>query len=228
MMMFRISSPLIWTPSLATQTGILVSKSVWKKWYIHCQYSFYYRLGPLLESIIKQLVENSFKSEITFFPIASTWNFIKKPEVLQTFAATYFIKETVSKSVSQFKKKKNSATNLTNIYSATPSSENHQSLSSLKGATKSYFMHYLWVIIFFSLQVCIFYLLLCKTSFLSVCFFCFSQVLNWCHTYIKAIWLSVIFFSLYKNYFLFIKVRFWHMLVKTCFQRSFELIKNHL
>ena len=64
--------------------------------------------------------------------------------MLQSFVTTYFIKETVSKSVSQFKKKKKkSATNLTNIYSATPLSENHQSLSSLKGATKSYFMHYL-------------------------------------------------------------------------------------
>ena len=44
--------------------------------------------------------------------------------------------------------------------------------------------------------------------------------------YISAIWPSV--FSLYKNYFLFIKIRFWHMLVKTCFRRGFELIKNYL
>ena len=143
MMMFRISSPLIWTPSLATQTGILVSKSVWKKWYIHCQYSFYYRLGPLLESIIKQLVENSFKSEITFFPIASTWNFIKKPEVLQTFAATYFIKETVSKSVSQFKKKKKIQLLIWQIYTQ---QHHHQKIISLYHHLKELQNHILCII----------------------------------------------------------------------------------
>ena len=46
--------------------------------------------------------------------------------------------------------------------------------------------------------------------------------------YICAIWPLVILFSLYKNYFLFIKIQFSHMLVKTCFQRGFERTKNHL
>ena len=34
-------------------------------------------------------------------------------------------------------------------------------------------------------------------------------------------------FSLYKNYFLFIKIRFWHV-SKNMFSRGFELINNHL
>ena len=40
---------------------------------------------------------------------------------------------------------------------------------------------------------------------------------------ISAICPSVVLSSLYKTYFLFIKIRLWHMLIKICFQRGLEL-----
>ena len=46
--------------------------------------------------------------------------------------------------------------------------------------------------------------------------------------YVCAFWSLVILFSLYKNYFLYIKIQFSHMLVKTCFQKGFERTKNHM
>ena len=155
--------------------------------------------------------------------------FHKKTWSASNFCSNIFYQRDSFKKCFTIQKKKKIQLLIWQIYTQ---QHHHQKIISLYHHLKELQNHILCIIcelsFFFSLQVCIFYLLLCKTSFLSVCFFCFSQVLNWCHTYIKAIWLSVIFFSLYKNYFLFIKVRFWHMLVKTCFQRSFELIKNHL
>ena len=46
--------------------------------------------------------------------------------------------------------------------------------------------------------------------------------------YISIIWPSVILFSLYKNYFLYLWKFVFHTLVKAYFQREFEWTKNHL
>ena len=100
-------------------------------------------------------------------------------------------------------------------------------------------MHYLHVHYFSGLSISVFStfqfgkLVFCLLVFI-ICFlffmsFKFNIIKTFMYVvYICAIWPLVILFSLYKNYFLFIKIQFSHMLVKTCFQRGFEQTKNHL
>ena len=79
---------------------------------------------------------------------------------------------------------------------------------------------------FGKLVFCLLVFIICFLFFMS---FKFNIIKTFMYVfYICAIWPLVILFSLYKNYFLFIKIQFSHMLVKTCFQRGFERTKNHL
>ena len=97
---------------------------------------------------------------------------------------------------------------------------------------------YMFIIFFRFVYFCVFYVLFWETSFFTACVhnlfsvfheFLFNIIKTFMYVvYICAIWPLVILFSLYKNYFLFIKIQFLHMLVKTCFQRGFERTKNHL
>ena len=105
-------------------------------------------------------------------------------------------------------------------------------------ATKLYFTYYSFVVIIFSIRVYLslrFHPIISETSFCPFVFNLFSVFAFWIrHNYnisiiiisISIISPSLILFSLYKNYFIFLKIRLWHILVKTCFQRDFELIKS--
>ena len=76
---------------------------------------------------------------------------------------------------------------------------------------------------FGKLVFCLLVFIICFLFFMS---FKFNIIKTFMYVvYICAIWPLVILFSLYKNYFLFIKIQFSHMLVKTCFKRGFERTK---
>ena len=112
------------------------------------------------------------------------------------------------------------------------------SFYNFKVATKSYFTYYSFVVIIFSIRIYLslrFHPIISETSFCPFVFNLFSVFAFWIrHNYnisiiiisISIISPSLILFSLYKNYFIFLKIRLWHILVKTCFQRDFELIKS--
>ena len=79
---------------------------------------------------------------------------------------------------------------------------------------------------FGKLVFCLLVFIICFLFFMS---FKFNIIKTFMYVvYICAIWPLVILFSLDKNYFLFVKIQFSHMLVNTCFQRGFEKTKNHL
>ena len=77
---------------------------------------------------------------------------------------------------------------------------------------------------FGKLVFCLLVFIICFLFFMS---FKFNIIKTFMYVvYICAIWSLVILFSLYKNYFLFIKIQFSHMLVKTFVKKNAEQSHN--